>query len=102
MWRCHSLHPMQVSWCTKIRSSFDEEKLNTSTADWQIAVTHFPCGHKLPWYSMLRSMGLDLLVTGHIHEQQLQFLPGNPKCAGLDGDCCPTAGGAMLGCCESA
>ena len=34
---------MQVSWCTKIRSSFDEEKLNTSTADWQVILWEDEC-----------------------------------------------------------
>lgn len=49
-----------------------EQRLQESTADWQVVVTHFPCGFESPWFLQLYLFqGLDLLVTGHRHDQEL-------------------------------
>jgi len=70
-----------------------EQELDASDADWQIIVTHFPCGHEMAWYrSLYATKGLDLLVTGHRHDQEM-WVEGHPRFAELGGLSCIVTGG---------
>eukprot|EP00932_Pfiesteria_piscicida_P023215 SRR837773.995.p1 GENE.SRR837773.995~~SRR837773.995.p1 ORF type:complete len:484 (-),score=185.40 SRR837773.995:133-1584(-) len=48
-----------------------KQKVPASTADWQVVITHFPCGTDAGFYRYLHGRGLDFLVTGHRHDQEL-------------------------------
>mmetsp|Transcript_51189 Transcript_51189/g.105879 ORF Transcript_51189/g.105879 Transcript_51189/m.105879 type:complete len:548 (+) Transcript_51189:38-1681(+) len=57
---------------SKEQKPWVEQKLQASDADWQIIITHFQCGTQAEWFKRLRQkFGLDLLVTGHTHTQQV-------------------------------
>jgi len=49
-----------------------ETRLNASTADWKVVVTHFPPDYRREvWARLATQYGIDLIVTGHRHQQEL-------------------------------
>mmetsp|Transcript_78440 Transcript_78440/g.197041 ORF Transcript_78440/g.197041 Transcript_78440/m.197041 type:complete len:1135 (+) Transcript_78440:164-3568(+) len=57
----------QVAWL--------EKGLEKSLADWQIVVTHFPPEHGIhTWKKLTRDHGIDLIITGHRHQQEVHYL----------------------------
>mmetsp|Transcript_67589 Transcript_67589/g.200989 ORF Transcript_67589/g.200989 Transcript_67589/m.200989 type:complete len:619 (-) Transcript_67589:131-1987(-) len=67
--------------------------LSKSEATWQIVVTHFPCGHEQAFYAQLHTQfGLDLLVTGHRHDQEI-WLPSMTWKNHMAGLTCVVTGG---------
>lgn len=70
-----------------------EKEISKSKASWQLLVTHFPCGHAQDWYKQLRQQfGLDLLITGHRHDQEL-WLPDDTAKNHMGGLTCIVTGG---------
>jgi len=71
------------------------EKISASRATWQIGVTHFPCGEDgegQRFYKRLHKDGLDLLVTGHRHDQEM-WLPRDIYKNHMGGLTCLVTGG---------
>lgn len=67
-WDCKAYfwkhHHRQQRWLKK--------KLRESKADWQVVITHFPCEFdKEMWKTSHEFYGLDLVITGHRHQQEL-------------------------------
>jgi len=86
-------HHQQKKWLIR--------KMKASTADWKIVVTHFPCGTDDALFRYLHQRhGLDLLVTGHRHQQELWhkgtqngWIKGNMAAHDLGGLTCFVTGG---------
>jgi len=59
----------QLDWLDKV--------LPKSTAEWQIVVTHFPpTWGREDWVKVSRKHGIDLILTGHRHRQEVHFMDG--------------------------
>jgi hypothetical protein len=71
-------------------------KLSMSRATWQIMVTHFPCGEdgeNQAFYRQLHQQyGLDFMVTGHRHDQEM-WLPEDTAKNHMGGLTCIVTGG---------
>jgi len=49
-----------------------ESRLNASEADWRVIVTHFPPSFRSDfWAQLAEKYDVDLIVTGHRHQQEL-------------------------------
>jgi len=52
-----------------------EDALSSSAADWQVVVTHFPPTAMADyWADMCDRHGIDLFVSGHVHQVELHHL----------------------------
>lgn len=93
--------PANVNECAGwFRGLWEEEqkwltlKMSESKADWQIVVTHFPCDFSpSTWRELHEVHGLDLLVTGHRHDQELWRANQHGRAGVLGGLTCFVTGG---------
>lgn len=72
------------------------EKLEASTAEWQIIVTHYPptfepCKSEA-WDPYFEKYGVDLYISGHTHQQQLIY-KNNDRTANFGDTACIISGG---------
>jgi hypothetical protein len=83
-----------------------ETHLSSATSDWQIVVTHFPPSWGINgWTYLAQEYGIDLIITGHIHQQSVfdHEDPNNPirptafiisgGGGGITSEATPTVGG---------
>lgn len=54
------------------------QRLDASTAEWQIVVTHFPAMF-MPanWTYLSKKYGIDIIISGHTHNQRVVYLEDN-------------------------
>jgi len=52
-----------------------QRRLSNSSADWQVAVTHFPPTFgRAGWERLVERHGIDLIVSGHVHQQEVHYM----------------------------
>lgn len=53
-----------------------DKHLSETEADWQVIVTHFPprWGMQVIWKPLVEKHGVDLILTGHTHNQELHHM----------------------------
>jgi len=52
-----------------------DDRLPDSTAEWQIVVTHFPpVWGREDWMRLAHLHGIDLIITGHRHRQEVHYM----------------------------
>jgi len=64
----------QDVWAANLK--FIQEEVPKSDADWQILVNHYPAMYNMPgmtWSQWADPNGIDLILTGHTHEQKTHF-----------------------------
>merc|ERR1712217_239517 len=63
--------------------------LKKSTADWQIAVTHYPASYAVGgdsnhiyWPTFAAKYGIDIVIAGHVHLQEVNYKTGQSTAIG--------------------
>merc|ERR1711976_1087727 len=63
--------------------------MSKSTADWQIAVTHYPAsfsvgspGSHIYWPTFAAEHGIDIVIAGHVHLQEVNYKVGGTTSIG--------------------
>ncbi|CAJ1353284.1 unnamed protein product [Effrenium voratum] len=87
---CSDMHNSEGAWCPitgpysvetcyswfktlwELQTRWLDQRLSLSAADWQIVVSHFPPEYNVEyWRTLGARYGIDLLISGHRHFQQI-------------------------------
>merc|ERR1712039_676077 len=65
------------------------DSMSKTTADWQIAVTHYPASFSVGpteahifWPSFAAQYGIDIVIAGHVHLQEVNYKVGGTTSIG--------------------